>query len=102
MFDDSSGYINIIRLKWSHEKDYSPKDIDEIAKRLDVCYVFKGEDLVHFFTEKYPSGNQTDFPPGTYLVTVRVRCDNTSPVDKKFLIKYDSRNFDSLRIEDYK
>ncbi|MBI5356427.1 hypothetical protein HZB78_02340 [Candidatus Collierbacteria bacterium] len=74
VFQNVSEYRNIMRLKWAHEKDFSSKDIDtDTPRRLDVCYVHKGFDILHFFTEKYPSGNQTDFPPGEYKIRVLPR-----------------------------
>lgn len=100
-FQNIEEYKNIMTLKWAHEKDYSPKDIDDVPRRLDVCYVHEGYDIVHFFTEKYPSGNQTDFPPGEYLIRIRVKSDNTSSIERSFIVKYKEGDFDSLRIEDY-
>lgn len=99
-FQDIPEYRNIMNLKWAHEKDFSPKDIDKDSpKRLDVCYVHEGYDILHFFTEKYPSGNQTDFPPGKYKIKIRVRCDNTKISEKEFIVKYNGGDFNSLRIE---
>jgi hypothetical protein len=94
-------YKNIMRLKWAHEKDWSPKDVEDVPIRLDVAYVHQGYDTLHFFTEKYPSGNQTDFPPGNYKVRIRVKCDNAGGVEKDFLVKYDAGIFDSLEISPF-
>ena len=99
-FQSIPGYRNIMSLKWAHEKDFSPKDIEaDVSRRLDVCYVHQGYDILHFFTEKYPSGNQTDFTSGEYKVKIRVKSDNTKSVEKEFIVKYDVGKFDSLRIK---
>lgn len=95
------GYRNIMTLKWAHEKDFSPKDIEkEVPKRLDVCYVHQGFDTLHFFTEKYPSGNQTDFPPGVYKIKIRVKSDNSKSTEKEFIVSYEAGRFESLEIKD--
>lgn len=100
-FQDAPGYRNVMQLKWAHEKNFSPKDIDkDYPKRLDVCYVHEGYDILHFFTEKYPSGNQTDFPPGKYRIKIRAKCDNGETSEKEFIVKYEAKDFHSLRIED--
>lgn len=99
-FQDVPEYRNIMTLKWAHEKDFSPKDIDKDSpRRLDVCYVHEGYDVLHFFTEKFPSGNQTDFPPGLYKIKIRVSCDNANSSEKEFIVRYEAGNFNSLRIE---
>jgi hypothetical protein len=92
-------YRKIMRLKWAHEIDFMPKDIEtDIPRRLDVCYVHQGYDIIHFFTEKYATGNQTDFQPGKYRISIKVKCDNAKSVDKVFIITYQRGNFDSLEI----
>ena len=99
-FQNISEYRNIMCLKWAHEKDFSSKNIDtDTPRRLDVCYVHEEFDTLHFFTEKYPSGNQTDFLPGKYKIKVRIKCENASTVEKEFIIQYKAGEFDSLRIE---
>lgn len=98
-FETILEYRNIMQLKWAHEADYSLKDIESLdAKRLDVCYVHQGVDVLHFFTKKYPSGNQTDFSPGKYRITLRVRSSNVASVDKKFIVEYFRGDFNSLLI----
>lgn len=90
-----------MQLKRAHEKDFSPQDIEkDRPRRLDVCFVHEGYDIVHFFTQKYPSGNQTDFRPGTYKIGIRTKSDNAKSIDKDFVVKYDAGNFNSLKIED--
>jgi hypothetical protein len=91
-------YRHIMQIKWAHEKDWSPKDIEDVPIRLDVCSVHQGYDILRFATEKYASGSQTDFPPGTYKVKIRVKSENARSVAKEFMVKYDAGNFDSLEI----
>ncbi len=101
-FNDVREYRNIMQLKWAHEDTYAPKDIDPgDSKRLDVCYVHQGIDVLHFFTKKYPSGNQTDFLPGTYKITIRIKSENTKNIDGTFVVKYNAGNFRSLKINTY-
>lgn len=98
-FQKLAGYKNIMQLKWAHEKDFSPKDIDtDMPRRLDVCYVHQGFDDVHFFTEKYPSGNQTDVSPGKYLIKIRIKSNNAKNVESYFIVSYKAGIFDSLKI----
>ncbi len=95
------GFRNIAQLKWAHEPDFSPKDIDrDSPRRLDLCYVHQGYDILHFFTKKYPTGNQTDFPPGIYKVEIGVKSDNSKSVRNSFIVRYEAGKFNSLKIED--
>ena len=99
-YEKIPSYVCVMRLKWAHEKDFTSKDIDpDVPRRLDVCYVHKGFDTIHFFTEKYPSGNTTDFLPGKYKIRIRVKGQNISTVEKDFLISYRAGEFNSLRID---
>lgn len=92
-------YRNIMTLKWAHELDFLPKDIDsDYPVRLDLCYVHQGNDILRFATKKYPGGNQTDFLPGKYRVKIKVNCDNTSSVEKSFIVELLSGDFNSLQI----
>jgi len=101
-FQNVREYRHIMKLKWAHEKDFASKDIEpDIPRRLDVCYIHKGYDTVHFFTEKYPSGNRTDFPPGEYKIKIKVKSDNAKGVEKEFIVKYDAGKFDSLVIDNF-
>jgi len=94
------GYVKIMSLKWAHERDFSPKDIEvDTPRRLDVCYVYQGLDILYFFIDKYPSGNQTDFPPDEYRIKIRIKSDNAESVEKEFIVKYYAGNFDSLEIK---
>lgn len=99
-FQNISEYRNIMTLKWAHERGLYPVDLEtDPPRRLDVCYVYQGYDILHFFTEKYPSGNQTDFPPGEYKIKIRIKSDNAQTVEKEFIVEYDTGQFDSLRIK---
>lgn len=100
-FKNVHGYRSIMQLKWAHELDYLPKDIDETPVRLDLCYVHEGDDILHFFTKKYPNGSQTSFLPGQYLVEVRVKSDNAKNSDGKFIIEYNKGSLDNLKIKKF-
>lgn len=96
-------YMNIVTLKWSHENNFNPKDVDPgYPVRSDLCYVHENYDILHFATEKHPSGSQTDFPPGTYKVKIKINCDNSKSVEKEFVVKLNSGNFKSLEISNIK
>ena len=77
-------------LKWAHEPDFAPKDIEpDLPRRLDLCYVISSRpQTLSFFTEKRPLGNRTDFDRGVYRVTVRIDGDNLRPNDGQFLVKH--------------
>lgn len=94
-------YRNIMRLKWAHEKGFVTKDIyPDMPARLDVAYVHRGYDILHFFTEKYPAGTQTDFLPGEYKIKIRVTSDNTKSTDREFIVRYTGGQYESLSISD--
>lgn len=95
----SNLYRNTMQLKWAHEDSYKCKDIQPSdAIRLDVCYVHEGTDVIHFFTKKYPSGNQTDFLPGKYTITIRIVSENANSITEKFVVEYFAGKFNSLKI----
>ena len=77
-------------LKWAHEKDYDPKDIEpDLPRRLDLCYGLERKpNQLSFFTIHKPDGNLTIYPPGTYRVKVRVDSENASLVDKYFIVNF--------------
>lgn len=96
-------YKSAMDLKWAHEEDIYPKDIDpNDSIRLDLCYAHDGLDIIHFFTKKYPNGSQTDFPPGLYKVRIRVNCDNAKSVEKYFTVLLKPGDFNSLKIDNIK
>ena len=59
----------------------------------------QGYDILHFFTDKYPCGSQTDFPPGKYKIKIRIKSDNTKDADKEFIVEYKVGEFNSLSID---
>jgi hypothetical protein len=83
-------FVNPVALKWAHETDFGPKDIEpDIPRRLDLCYAVQSmPGVLRFFTPKLPIGNRTDFPPSTYCVKVRVDAENAASVDRTFIISY--------------
>jgi len=89
-------------LKWGHENDYLPKDIEiDIPRRLDLCYGLQSTPgHMFFFTEQKPDGNLTIYPCGTYRVTVRVDAENAKHVDRSFLIKF-SGEWDQINVSDH-
>ncbi|MFH1661910.1 MAG: hypothetical protein ABIA02_02340 [Candidatus Falkowbacteria bacterium] len=96
-------YRNVMDLKWAHEEDFYPKDIEPDDNiRLDLCYVHDGHNIIHFFTKKYPGGNQTDFLPGLYKVKIKVNSDNAKSIEKYFKVEYKSGDFNSFKIDDIK
>ena len=83
------GFVNPAILKWAHEPDFNPKDIEDLPRRLDLCYT--DQSVLHsliFFTPIRPNGNQTIFPPGTYRVRIRVDADNASRAEGVFIVRY--------------
>lgn len=83
-------FLNPVVLKWAHEPDFGPRDIDpDIPKRLDLCMAVQPyPQFFSFFTQRVPTGNRIDYPPGDYLVRVRVRAENSSSSDNSFFITY--------------
>lgn len=83
-------FKNPVTLKWGHEPDFDPRDVEpDMPRRLDVCYARESSPgILSFFTEKRPSGNRTDFPCGVYVVTIRCDGDNLKPIDAQFLIRH--------------
>lgn len=83
-------FVNPVVLKWAHEMDFDPKDVEtDIPRPLDLCYAVQLKPgVLSFFTRKVPTGNRTDFPPGTYRVKVRVDDENANHADGSFIIKY--------------
>lgn len=77
-------FLNPFVLKWAHESDYDPKDIEkDLPKRLDLCYGLQSKPCsLFFFTPQMPNGNLKVFPPGLYHVKVRVDADNAKAIDK--------------------
>ncbi len=84
------GFRSPFLLKWAHESDLGPRDIEtDLPRRLDLCFGIKPRPAAFsFMTDRTPSGNQIDYPPGTYRTTVRVRGENAGGVDAAFLVTY--------------
>ena len=89
-FISHQDFLNPVVLKWAHESDFRPREIDpDIPRRLDLCLAVQSQpSFFSFATHKIPSGNRTDFPPGEYRVKVRVRSNNTKSTDGTYLVKY--------------
>jgi hypothetical protein len=89
-FTKCPNFLNPFVLKWAHESDFTPKDIEpDIPRRLDLCYCLKTKpDKLIFFTLRKADGNKTIYPPGTYKVKVRVDSENAQTVDGEFEIQF--------------
>ena len=83
-------FLNPLVLKWAHEPDFRPRDIDpDIPKRLDLCLAVQSQPtFFSFITSRIPSGNRIDYPPGEYRVKVRVRSNNAQSIDGTYLVRY--------------
>lgn len=94
-------FVNAVVLKWAHEPDLQPRDIDpDLPKRLDLCYAVQSiPDVFSFFMHKVPTGNRTDFPAGTYRVTVCVDAENAARIDRTFVISCNGV-WDQIRVSE--
>lgn len=79
-----------VTLKWGHEPDFDPRDIEpDIPRLLDVCCVFEpSPNILRFASDKSPCGIRTDFPRGNYVVTIRCDGKNLKPIDAQFVIRH--------------
>jgi hypothetical protein len=95
------GFMSPVVLKWAHEPDFDPRDIDpDLSRRLDLCYTVQPyPEALRFFSHKVPSGNRTDFPPGNYMVAVRVSAENAASVDGTFIVSHNG-TWDRVRVSD--
>jgi len=77
-------------LKWAHESDYEPRDIEtDLPRRLDLCCGVQVQpNNLFIFTIHKPDGNLKVYPPGKYKIKVRVDSDNASTVDQHFIIDF--------------
>jgi hypothetical protein len=77
-------------LKWANEPDHRPVDIDpDCPRRLDLCMILDTHpDILIFETPKDTLGSRTDFPPGVYLVKVRLDALNAAPADGIFMLQF--------------
>ncbi len=77
-------------LKWAHEKDFNPKNIEnDIPRRLDICYGIQTQNNSLFiFTEHNSDGNLKIYPPGKYKFKVRIDSENAKTVDGCFAVEF--------------
>ncbi len=83
-------FRNPFVLKWAHEEDFCPKDIEhDIPCRLDLCVVLANQpDSLRFMTSHKPDGNRKVYGPGTYKVRIRVNAANAKPTDGDFIVHF--------------
>lgn len=82
---DKGGYARIrefrapVKLKWAHEADIFPIDIlPKESRRLDVCYVCEGENVLYLMAKGFPSGSiKNELPQGNYVFVITVVADNS-------------------------
>jgi hypothetical protein len=94
------GFQNPCVLKWSHEPDFDPREIEpDVPRQLDLCYTLATQpEILRFFTPKRPDGNQTDFPSGTYAIRVRVTSTNARAADGRFILCYKGK-WDQIHVK---
>jgi len=83
-------FSNPFVLKWAHEDDFNPIDVEnDLPRRLDFCYSIQSiPNALIFFTPQKPNGNLTIYPPGTYRVKVRIDTENAKAIDGYFNINF--------------
>ena len=85
----ASGFVAPRVLKWAHELDFGPRDVErDVPRRADLCYAVDGETYFWLFVA-VGAGVQTIFPAGRYRVRVRVDADNAAHVEASFVVTYD-------------
>ena len=84
------GFVASVSLKWAHEPDFGPRDIEhELPRRLDLCYALASSpQILRFFAPPNPSGVQKIFPPGVYIVVVRLTADNARTARGVFRVDF--------------
>jgi len=84
------GFVASVYLKWAHEQDFGPRDIEhDHPRRLDLCFaIATPPQILRFFAPPNPSGVQTMFPPGIYTVVVRVTADNAAAARAVFRVDF--------------
>jgi hypothetical protein len=77
-------------LKWAHENDFNPKDIEaDLPRRLDLCFGMQVQpNNLFIFTEHKPDGNLKIYPPGRYQLKVRIDSENAKTVDRYFIVEF--------------
>lgn len=68
-----------VKLKWAHEANIYPIDIlPKEKRRLDVCYICQGENILHLMAEGFPSGTiKNALPAGDYLFFIKIISENS-------------------------
>lgn len=73
-FQKLDGFLSPVKLKWSHEADIFPIDIlPRKSRRLDVCYIYQDNNILHIVAKGHPSGSiQNELPPGEYIFVIEI------------------------------
>lgn len=68
-----------VKLKWSHEGAISPIDIlPRHSRRLDVCFICDGENILHLMSEGFPSGTiKNELDAGNYVFEIMIVSENS-------------------------
>ncbi|MFZ2038677.1 MAG: hypothetical protein WAV11_01960 [Minisyncoccia bacterium] len=67
-----------VKLKWAHEAQIAPVDVlPKHKRRLDVCYICEGEQILRIMAQAFPSGSiKNELLPGDYIFIIHVVSDN--------------------------
>ena len=90
-------------LKWAHESDFKPKEIEpDIPRRLDLCYGMQTHpDSLIIFTDHKPDGNLKIYPPGKYRITIRIDSENAKTTDRDFIVNFNG-SWNQIEMSDVK
>jgi len=90
LFKKHKSFLAPMTLKWAHELDFNPKDIEnDIPRRLDLCFGMEAQpDDLFIFTEHNHDGNLKIYPPGRYKLKIRIDSNNAKNVDKYFIVDF--------------
>ena len=79
MFVKVRGFRSPVKLKWSHEGKIEPVDIlPRRSRRLDVCYICNGEQILRLMAEAFPSGTiKNELEVGEYVFEIVVVSENS-------------------------
>jgi len=102
-FMPAQGFVSPVTLKWAHEPDFEPRDIEpDLPRRLDLCYSLQSQqDRIIFFAPPIPLGVQIIFPRGVYRVKIRVDAENAKSTDGVFVVNH-RRNWNEISIAELK
>lgn len=81
-----------VKLKWSHEGKIEPIDIlPRHSRRLDVCYICSGEQILRLMAEAFPSGTiKNELGIGEYVFEIVVVSENSlRPAKFLFNVQWD-------------